>query len=151
MKEYLGDNGELLENGDPAAKSFMIWQAMLKTWMTSPKELAELNQMLTDCRENQWLEKLVSMRRPEPYYTEALKKDFDALLIHLTSPDVVEGGDIARKVLYNEVAKACVKTMYLLQSSFRVHWDLSHGPLEDYSATTENEPLEESKTPEKPQ
>ena len=137
MKECIGDNGELLENGDPAAKSFLIWQAMLKTWMTSPKELAELNQMLTDCRENQWHEKLVSMRRPEPYYTEALKKDFDALLIHLTSPDVVEGGEIARKVLYNEVAKACVKTMYLLQSSFRVHWDLSYGPLEDYSTSVE--------------
>lgn len=74
MKECIGDTGELLENGDPAAKSFLIWQATLKTWMTSPKELAELNQMLTDCRENQWHEKLVSMRRPEPYYTEALKK-----------------------------------------------------------------------------
>lgn len=137
MKEYIGDNGELLENGDPAAKSFMIWQAMMKSWMTSPKELAELNQMLIDCRDNQWHEKLVSMRRPEPYYTEALKKDFDALLIHLTFPDIVEGGEIARKVLYNEVAKACVRTMYLLQSSFRVHWDLSHGPLEDYSTSSE--------------
>ena len=137
MKECIGDTSELLENGDPAAKSFLIWQAMLKTWMTSPKELVELNQILTDCRENQWHEKLVLMQRSEPYYTEALKKDFDALLIHLTSPDVVEGGDIARKVLYNEVAKACVKTMYLLQSSFRVHWDLSHGPLEDYSTSIE--------------
>ena len=137
MKKYIGDNGELLENGDPAAKSFLIWQEMLKTWMTSPKELAELNQMLIDCRDNQWHEKLVSMQRPESYYTEALKEDFNKLLIDLTSPDVVEGGEIARKVLYNEVARACVKTMYLLQSSFRVHWDLSHGPLEDYSASSE--------------
>lgn len=53
IKEYIGDNGELLENGDPTAKSFLTWQAMLKTWMTSPKELAELNQMLIDCRDNQ--------------------------------------------------------------------------------------------------
>lgn len=134
MKKYIGDNGELLENGDPVAKSFLIWQEMLKTWMTSPKELAELNQMLIDCRDNQWHEKLVSMQRPESYYTEALKEDFNKLLIDLASPDVVEGGEIARKVLYNEVARACVKTMYLLQSSFRVHWDLSYGPLEDYSA-----------------
>lgn len=141
--------GELLEDEDPAAKSFKIWQAMLKTWMTSPKELEKLNKMLSDCRVNQWHEKLVSMRRPEPYYTEALKKDFDALLTHLTSPDIVEGGEIARKVLYNEVAKACVKTMYLLQSSFRVHWDLSHGPLEDYGASIEQP--KESKTVEKPQ
>ena len=137
MKKYIGDNGELLENGDPAAKSFLIWQEMLKTWMTSPKELAELNQMLIDCRDNQWHEKLVSMQRPESYYTEALKEDFNKLLIDLASPDVVEGGEIARKVLYNEVARACVKTMYLLQSSFRVHWDLSYGPLEDYSASSE--------------
>ena len=77
------------------------------------------------------------MQRPESYYTEALKEDFNKLLIDLTSPDIVEGGEIARKVLYNEVAKACVKTMYLLQSSFRVHWDLSYGPLEDYSASSE--------------
>ena len=76
MKKYIGDNGELLENGDPAAKSFLIWQEMLKTWMTSPKELAELNQMLIDCRDNQWHEKLVSMQRPESYSTEALKEDF---------------------------------------------------------------------------
>lgn len=76
MKKYIGDNGELLENGDPAAKSFLIWQEMLKTWMTSPKELAELNQMLIDCRDNQWHEKLVSMQRSESYYTEALKEDF---------------------------------------------------------------------------
>lgn len=137
MKECIGDTSELLENGDPAAKSFLIWQEMLKTWMTSPKELAELNQMLIDCRDNQWHEKLVSMQRPESYYTEALKEDFNKLLIDLTSPDIVEGGEIARKVLYNEVAKACVKTMYLLQSSFRVHWDLSYGPLEDYSASSE--------------
>ena len=137
MKKYIGDNGELLENGDPAAKSFLIWQEMLKTWMTSPKELAELNQMLIDCRDNQWHEKLVSMQRPDSYYTEALKEDFNKLLIDLASPDVVEGGEIARKVLYNEVARACVKTMYLLQSSFRVHWDLSYGPLEDYSASSE--------------
>ena len=137
MKKYIGDNSELLENGDPAAKSFLIWQEMLKTWMTSPKELAELNQMLIDCRDNQWHEKLVSMQRPESYYTEALKEDFNKLLIDLASPDVVEGGEIARKVLYNEVARACVKTMYLLQSSFRVHWDLSYGPLEDYSASSE--------------
>ena len=137
MKKYIGDNGELLENGDPAAKSFLIWQEMLKTWMTSPKELAELNQMLTDCRDNQWHEKLVSMQRSESYYTEALKEDFNKLLIDLASPDIVEGGEIARKVLYNEVARACVKTMYLLQSSFRVHWDLSYGPLEDYSASSE--------------
>ena len=41
MKECIGDTSELLENGDPAAKSFLIWQEMLKTWMTSPKELAE--------------------------------------------------------------------------------------------------------------
>lgn len=137
MKKYIGDNGELLENGDPAAKSFLIWQEMLKTWMTSPKELAELNQMLIDCRDNQWHEKLVSMQRSESYYTEALKEDFNKLLIDLASPDIVEGGEIARKVLYNEVARACVKTMYLLQSSFRVHWDLSYGPLEDYSASSE--------------
>lgn len=145
MKKYIGDNGELLENGDPAAKSFLIWQEMLKTWMTSPKELAELNQMLIDCRDNQWHEKLVSMQRPESYYTEALKEDFNKLLIDLASPDVVEGGEIARKVLYNEVARACVKTMYLLQSSFRVHWDLSYGPLEDYSARsrTDKEKLAE--------
>ena len=133
MKDYIGDNGQLLEEGDPPSEEFKIWQAMMKAWMTSPKEIAELGAMLSDCKDNQWYEKLLSMRRPEPYYTEALKKDFDALLIHLTSPDVVEGGDITRKALYNEVAKACIKVMYLLQSSFRVRWDLSHGPLEDYS------------------
>lgn len=85
--------------------------------------------MIERAEAEDWYNKLVSLPRSEEDYNKYLATDFSILLNHLTSPNAPTS-KLQGPILNNEVARACVKVMYLFQPSFRIRWDLAYGPLE---------------------
>lgn len=112
---------------------------LLNDWLCDSTDQQELLDLLKERAENRWAEKLLRLQRPEEYYNAAVERDFKALLIHLTSPAFIHGGTLTEKIFENEIAKACIRALYLLQPEFKIRWDLMYGPLNKQETTTNDD------------